>query len=115
VRMACETLVMGDPDAAQPDVISLAETVDVEACTGPVLHLFGGRDQTLCQGEVLLIGQLDVARAAGDERDLQPCPFRDRGLIREIRSALGMRCMMRIEDLLVTKALRGLCAPEALA
>ncbi len=105
---------MIDPKTAQPDMIAIAEAMYVKSGAGAILARACGANEPLCQSEILLGRELEVAGAAFDDGDLQSSPFRNCRVVREIRSAGFDSSVMRVENLGETKALRGLCAPEIL-
>ena len=82
---------------AQHDMIAVAKGVHVEAHAGADVgklfkqHRFGSQ-------EIVGGGKFDVGCFALESRDWQSRPFRKRGVVGEIQSALCLRALMRLDQ-----------------
>jgi hypothetical protein len=113
VRVGDHAPVMGHPDPAEPDMIPLAEGMNVEA-GAEAGHM---RHERILQPPLGLVeigrmGQLDIVGLAVEHVNRHPGPLRQRPVIGERMEALACGSLMRFEDGGEPKRLRRLDGPQ---
>ncbi len=111
VGVSGQSAVERHANAAEHDVIAVAELMDVEAEAGPDVAEFRKLDG-FCTGEVFVRGELHVGGFSLEGDDLEPGPFRKCGIVGEIVPARRRGTPVRIQYSVESKGLRRLHKPQ---
>ena len=97
IRMTGQPAVVRNLDAAEPDMIAVAEGMHVEAVAEAQVGQAGDPPR-LGLGEILVGGELHVAAFSRECCDLDARPFGQRGVVGEIVAAFLGGALMRLEQ-----------------
>ena len=111
IRVPAQFAIMVDPDPAEPDVVPFDEGMHIVALADAQI---GQRrlEAGFSSGKIHGCRDLDVIGIAFEDMDLVTGVFRDRGIVREVMTAMAVGEAMRAQDEVEAESLGGLHSPQ---